>query len=89
MFDLEFAFMGPASFDFGMFLANIIFAIIRHSCLKANLTVELLYQGLINAIKCYYQYSGSICKESSFKEETCGFIGCELVRRLVLSTVLY
>lgn len=81
MFDLEFAFMGPASFDFGMFLANIIFALIRYSHLKDLLTVELLYQAMINAIKNYYQYSGSICKAKGFNEEVLGYIGCELIRR--------
>lgn len=83
MFDLEFAFMGPATFDFGMFLANIIFSIIRHHCLKTEEMVNTLQtKGLSAAISGYCQSVGdSITSNDDFIADTCGFIGCELIRR--------
>ena len=83
MFDIEFVFMGPASFDFGMFLANIIFAIIRHHHLKNLSIVEILWTSLTEAIKSYYnaETSNLICGTDDFNTMTYGFIGCELIRR--------
>ena len=89
MFDLEFAFMGPATFDFGMFLANIIFSILRHHCLKNKEVASLLQtKGLHSAITGYTQSAGdTIVTDDAFIHDTCGFIGCELIRRYRYLTV--
>jgi 5-methylthioribose kinase len=84
MFDLEFAFMGPAAFDLGMFLANLVFSMIRHVCMSDLLVVELLYQTLINAVDTYGRSCGDdIWRCDDFIRDTCGFIGCELIRRVI------
>mgnify|MGYP002153701028 CR=1 FL=1 len=36
IFDLEFSYIGPASFDVGMLLANLIFSYYRHMAIEEN-----------------------------------------------------
>ena len=79
MFDIEFAFMGPGTFDFGMFLANLIFALIRHHILGDQAVAMTIKEAIRIAIESYMTFPDM--RMDNFVLNTCGFIGCELIRR--------
>jgi len=53
MIDEEFAFIGPAVFDMGTFLANLIFALIRHHCQYKGRVKKLLWATIPAAVDAY------------------------------------
>ena len=82
MIDEEFAFVGPAGFDVGAFLANLVFALIRHHCLGNGRAKDLLWTALSAAVDAYYsQCSAEIVDHEEFAATVCGFVGIELIRR--------
>ena len=83
IFDIEFAFMGPAAFDIGMFFANLIFALIRHHVTHTSQSiVQALWEAISVSIESYTTVWSSTDDEI-FVSRTCGFLGCELIRRFV------
>ena len=80
MFDIEFALIGPATFDFGMFLANLMFVLIRHHIQNNTSAVRRIKDAINTALQSYIQVF-TIKDENIFTINTCGFIGCELIRR--------
>ena len=86
MIDEEFAFLGPSGFDLGAFIANLVFALIRHHCLGNKETKESLQKCIPPAIDCYCSQCGSdISDSNAFVSNACGFTGVELIRRFVVS----
>ena len=84
--DEEFAFLGPSGFDLGAFIANLVFALIRHHCLGNKEAKELLQQCIPAAIDCYSSQCGADMSNSAeFVGNACGFIGVELIRRFVVT----
>ena len=82
LIDAEFAFIGPATFDFGMFLANLFFALIRHHILGRANPKDMLWKALHASVDAYCAACGDeISGEKDFVANTCGFLGCELIRR--------
>lgn len=74
--------MGPAAFDFGMFVANLLFAMVRHSELGNRETVDAIKLAVECAVTTYCLAAGDgIVGGKEFVSQTVGFIGCELIRR--------
>lgn len=78
--DAEFAFFGPAAFDVGSFVANLVFA--------ASLGPSPEVHAMIHAA--WVTYVGATTPLKSDNAATaemlqlaCGFCGCELIRRIV------
>lgn len=87
MIDEEFAFLGPSGFDLGAFIANLVFALIRHHCLGNKEAKELLQKCIPIAIDCYCSQCGTDISDSAeFVGNACGFIGVELIRRSVVTS---
>ncbi len=88
----EFAFYGPPAFDVGSLFANLIFAALRH----ANRPAQAAILALLN--ECWSAYVAALAPSGDAAEggalaapqavrrllqETAGFCGCELIRRVV------
>ena len=73
--------MGPATFDFGMFVANLLFALVRHNELGNREVVDSIKSMVECAVAAYCQAVSDRILGEHFVSRTCGFIGCELIRR--------
>ena len=82
MFDIEFALMGPSTFDLGIFIANLLFVYIRHQQLNNSKTAILVREAIGIAVESYTSVY-NISNMTSFITSVSGFIGCELIRRWV------
>ncbi|XP_052262881.1 methylthioribose kinase-like isoform X1 [Dreissena polymorpha] len=94
MFDVEFAFVGPASFDVGMLLANIIFEYYRHMSIETNNDEHRQFAYLMidagkELVSVYLEHMTAFTglDRATYIEnlvsEVAGFAGCEIIRRLV------
>ena len=81
MIDEEFAFIGPALFDFGTFLANLIFALIRHHLLDNARAKKRLWAAIPAAVDAYCSQCKEVKDKEDFVRDVCGFAGVELIRR--------
>ena len=81
MFDIEFALMGPATFDLGTFLANLLFALIRQHVLKNTVAMDDIKQAIRASLDSYLEVYKIKTNVEEFTCNVCGFIGCELIRR--------
>lgn len=93
IFDMEFAYVGPAAFDLGLLIANYIFSYHRHISIPENNEERRQFAYLmIEACKITVTAYLSVMTapvgdresyEANLLSETAGFAGCEIVRRLV------
>lgn len=81
MIDEEFAFVGPALFDLGMFLANLVFALIRHHLLDNVRTKKQLWAAIPAAVDAYCAQCREMREKEELVRDTCGFMAVELIRR--------
>lgn len=93
IFDMEFAFVGPAAFDLGLIVANFIFGYHRHICMpEENDKHRGFAFKMIEAAKAFVgtyldHMTASVGNREAYMHilmsETAGFAGCEVIRRLI------
>lgn len=93
MFDMEFAFVGPAALDLGMFIANLIFNYFRHMSIEENNNEHRVFAyKMVDACKLFVSSYLDVMTSclvdrdqyvANLMSETAGFCGCEIVRRLI------
>ena len=79
--------MGPATFDFGMFVANLLFALVRHHELGNREIVDSIKSTVEGAVTTYCLSVSDRILGEQFIDRTCGFMGCELIRRYISSLI--
>ena len=73
----------------GAFIANLVFALIRHHCLGNEKAKKLLQRCIPAAIDYYCSQCGpDISDSDEFVATACGFIGIELIRRFAVTSSL-